>query len=470
MIFKTVPHAKEYEMSVEGHVRRKDGLECKLTHVNEQPMITLVIYGSERTVAIEWLRLMTHFEVDLRYRDFWNIYFVPIKLWHKCNTVHRTMLFDGCRPEYKPGYRYVPEFTRYAISNTSVLIDTYTTEIVTHNVETGRYITVHCYDPDRGKFRELKLHRLVALAWVRNPDHLKYYLVNHKNGDKHDPTSTNLEWTDHKGNVDHAYKFGLRSQNIDCKVRNVSTGEITIFSSLSEACLYMGIKPRSYDEFIRFNTERLISGKYQIKLVDDLSDWDLTKESITNSSARLKITITDNTTDTVKVVYGLKELYRYLGLIDNSCKKIDVALVYAKRNNLTIEYVDQYKPKLVNVPIQVYVVKTNKILEYKSIKQAANDLQINPSTIRHTLSKGETFVTNGYAYRYKINKKWNTNFSEAINRPKCILAIHKDGREIKCDSSRIAERLTKVNRMAILRNLRGASIPFDWYFKYIYKQ
>ena len=85
MLFKTVPKAKDYEMSVEGQIRRKDGVECTLTILNDEPAVTLVIYGKERTVAIEWLRLITHFEVDLKYQDFWNVYFTPIKNWYKCN-------------------------------------------------------------------------------------------------------------------------------------------------------------------------------------------------------------------------------------------------------------------------------------------------------------------------------------------------------------------------------------------------
>lgn len=51
------------------------------------------------------------------------------------------------------------------------------------------------------------LHILVATAFVPNP----YYLpeVNHLDADRSNNNATNLEWTDSKGNSQHALKMGL---------------------------------------------------------------------------------------------------------------------------------------------------------------------------------------------------------------------------------------------------------------------
>lgn len=49
-----------------------------------------------------------------------------------------------------------------------------------------------------------KLHRLVALHFVPNPDPSKYNVVNHLDGVKTNCHYTNLEWTDIKGNNKHA--------------------------------------------------------------------------------------------------------------------------------------------------------------------------------------------------------------------------------------------------------------------------
>lgn len=50
-------------------------------------------------------------------------------------------------------------------------------------------------------------HRMVALAFIPNP--LSLPEVNHINAIKTDDRPSNLEWTDRKGNTEHAVKNGL---------------------------------------------------------------------------------------------------------------------------------------------------------------------------------------------------------------------------------------------------------------------
>lgn len=69
-----------------------------------------------------------------------------------------------------------------------------------------------------GKSYKFLVHRLVAEAFIPNPERLP--VVNHKDGDKLNNNKNNLEWITYSGNLSHAYKTGLRSS--DGELNNMS--------------------------------------------------------------------------------------------------------------------------------------------------------------------------------------------------------------------------------------------------------
>ena len=66
------------------------------------------------------------------------------------------------------------------------------------------------------------IHRLVAQAFLDNPSNLGF--VNHKDGNKHNNTVSNLEWCTRQHNEDHAFSTGLKN----------STGSANTMSKLVE--------------------------------------------------------------------------------------------------------------------------------------------------------------------------------------------------------------------------------------------
>lgn len=64
------------------------------------------------------------------------------------------------------------------------------------------YMTVHLRD--KGVERRAMVHRLVAEAFIPNPNELRD--VNHKNGDKSDNRVENLEWASHSDNMTHSFR------------------------------------------------------------------------------------------------------------------------------------------------------------------------------------------------------------------------------------------------------------------------
>lgn len=94
----------------------------------------------------------------------------------------------------------------YEISNLGRLKSTgqRKTILKLHKNEKGYFrVKLYC----KGKTKTYRLHRLVALAFVDNPEEKPE--VNHKDGDKENNYATNLEWSTRKENVVHSFDNGL---------------------------------------------------------------------------------------------------------------------------------------------------------------------------------------------------------------------------------------------------------------------
>jgi hypothetical protein len=64
-----------------------------------------------------------------------------------------------------------------------------------------------CMIDKNGKARTVKAHRIVAMAFIENPENKSQ--VNHIDGNKINNHAKNLEWVTPQENIDHGIKIGL---------------------------------------------------------------------------------------------------------------------------------------------------------------------------------------------------------------------------------------------------------------------
>lgn len=70
----------------------------------------------------------------------------------------------------------------------------------------------------QGKDKTMRVHRLVAEAFIPNPENKD--TVNHIDGNKQNNIVSNLEWANRTEQMIHAYKLGLKTSRIGSKNSN----------------------------------------------------------------------------------------------------------------------------------------------------------------------------------------------------------------------------------------------------------
>lgn len=85
------------------------------------------------------------------------------------------------------------------------------------------------------KLKTFKIHRLVAIAFIKNSSNKRE--VNHIDGNKKNNSLNNLEWVTSKENIEHAIKTGLRNKTNAKKINqyDLNNNFLATWSSLKEA-------------------------------------------------------------------------------------------------------------------------------------------------------------------------------------------------------------------------------------------
>jgi len=421
--------------------------------------VIMSFHGWLYTVSMDWLvdyaMLAVNLPVD--YLQYINILsFKDFDLIsHKVNY-NKIPVFD--KPvlyKYNSAYRVIAKYPYLATTKEGLVINVEThTEVKQMK---GRYITIPVLEPITGKPSSQLLHRLVAMAWVDNDDYVNKPIVDHLDGNKHNPRYDNLEWVSFSENNRRASNTGLKNDNLDVKVMDYVTGDVRIFGSMTQACEYMGrSRINRLADFCA--VPKLVNNRYQIKMLSDGSDWDfntielpisITLDGVTKRYGKIKDVVSEYFPSTNMrynrdaLVKKLKSLYPGID--------IDMPNIAPQRKS----------------NIQVMNTTTGEVKEYSSRVSVTVATGLSKSTVAKLITLEGKSITKGYRMRNTTDADWPDVCDVPKNLAKCI-TITRDADsyfKVEVDSIRGAAAYCGIDKKRVSNCLANNTSIKGYRFK-----
>jgi hypothetical protein len=152
------------------------------------------------------------------------------------------------------------EFPNYVVGTAGTVVNLKTLKPLKHMITRKGYHLVALYKDGKRYYKSVA--RLVAQAFIPNPDNKPE--INHKDGNKDNNTSNNLEWMTTKENIHHAMDNGLRVRSEVCGRAKVgvyaidfSTGKyLGSYDSISEAAREYAVSQGNIGEILKGNRKQ----------------------------------------------------------------------------------------------------------------------------------------------------------------------------------------------------------------------
>lgn len=132
-------------------------------------------------------------------------------------------------------------FGLYEVSNTGLIRKIKTSKLMKPKLNFKGYQRIVFII--KGKRFTKRVHRLVAMAFIPNPNNLPQ--VNHKDGNKLNNCVNNLEWVTNEQNMKHALEHGLHKGVIK-PIALIKNGiEIARYKNIKEASIFNNVSKNS---------------------------------------------------------------------------------------------------------------------------------------------------------------------------------------------------------------------------------
>lgn len=412
-MFKTLIQNNKYSFNMNGDYKVNE----IITRYKDSSTISIELDNIMfHNLDVKWLALLAHYEVNVNINDLFKIYFT------ECNSKVMKIKCGNLMNFREPimvdkEFRVIPGFTNFAINKNGVVKSIKFNRVLKPSVSPYGYYYVNVYDSDKrinelskktSLWRSVTLHILLARAFINNKEPTFNIYVNHKDGNKLNINLSNLEWVTPKYNNDHAVESGLRSDNMCCDVKDIYTGEIHRYNTVSSA--FKSIEAYKHPLMINVNNEivpYLYNSRYEIKRVSDNRDWFYNKDNVSIFNNRFS-----------------------------------------------------HKFELLNC-------ETSEVIEFDNIYDIARDLKIKPDRIIYSLqSVSKNIIYDGYSFRYKSYSDWDIKKCRVTSREFKLTNL-ENNEIVEFDSLIKTIRFLDIDKKTFKRHLKKFGIYKNWAIKEI---
>ncbi|MGG4591765.1 HNH endonuclease [Pseudomonas aeruginosa] len=286
-------------------------------------------------------------------------------------------------------FRVVPGYENYSVSKFGIVIRLTDGSVENQYLLNGYFIIDTCKGSPT---TTLPVHRAVALAWVENTNPGEFIVVNHLDGNPINNRWDNLEWTTQSGNCYHAVNNGLRSDNIECEIRDFETGEVIPFSSIGQAAQFMGMRrdtPIYQLDVKQFG--RLIKDRYEFRFANSDKEWFYENRKERVSKTRYMV-IAKYRDGSLKEVFSNRAMLNEFQLYDSPWGKSMPGLTrYAREKFPEIEFVlrDSYRETRhrqrrntkLSKNINVFAINGKQVFAFNSLRACASHFNVDRKSI-----------------------------------------------------------------------------------------
>lgn len=155
-----------------------------------------------------------------------------------------------------PEFYAIPSVPSLAVSKDGRVYDRVKGELMPIHLHTGYPVT--------SRPPHHFVHRLVAKTFLDKAEE-GHGIVNHIDGLKTNADYLNLEWVNYVGNLNHAFKTGLRTDNAPVELKDLRTNEVKKFHSMQECSRYLNINAAKVSRYLKANKPYAFLNRYTLR-------------------------------------------------------------------------------------------------------------------------------------------------------------------------------------------------------------